>query len=247
MVKVELTHLEMPSSSQSLYFHLGMRADDEGFVSSPKRIINMVNSSLDDLKILVAKGLIIEFESGIVVITDWNINNSIRRDRSKKTRYLKEKDILTLTENGSYVIDDHSVRQMGAQCQPSDNQVSAQISIDKISIDKISIDKTREECVRSVVSCYEENVGNLITPTILEEINYYMDHGMECEVICQAIKEAVLKEKRNFSYVKGILNNWMNANLFTMREVIAYQNNFKTDIANAKEKRRVVNEDNLFG
>ena len=70
--------LDMPASTQCLYFQLGMRADDDGFVSSPKKIVKIANCSEDDLRLLASKGYIIPFESGIIVITDWNVNNSIR-------------------------------------------------------------------------------------------------------------------------------------------------------------------------
>ena len=69
--------VEMPSSTQALYFQLGMKADDDGFISSPKQITRMVGAAEDDLKLLAAKGFIIPFESGVVVISDWKINNLI--------------------------------------------------------------------------------------------------------------------------------------------------------------------------
>lgn len=88
--------LDLPASSQALYFHLGMRADDDGFVSSPKRIAATVNASPDDLKLLVAKGFIIPFESGVCVIRDWQLNNLIRKDRYSPTLYTDEKSMLSL-------------------------------------------------------------------------------------------------------------------------------------------------------
>ncbi|MGN1026887.1 MAG: hypothetical protein ACI4P4_10840, partial [Faecousia sp.] len=88
--------LDLPASSQALYFHLGMRADDDGFVSSPKRIAATVNASPDDLKLLVAKGFIIPFESGVCVIRDWQLNNLIRKDRYSPTLYTDEKSLLSL-------------------------------------------------------------------------------------------------------------------------------------------------------
>lgn len=94
--------LDMPASSQNLYFHLGMRADDDGFVSSPKKITAMVNCSCDDLKLLVSKGFIIPFDTGICVIRDWKINNYLRSDRYKETKYLTEKSELTVDKSGSY-------------------------------------------------------------------------------------------------------------------------------------------------
>lgn len=73
--------LDMPASAQALYFQYGLEADDDGFVSAPKKILRLTNASDDDLKILVAKGFLIPFDSGVVVIRDWKINNYLRRDR----------------------------------------------------------------------------------------------------------------------------------------------------------------------
>ena len=97
--------IDMPLSSQALYFHLSMRADDEGFINNPKRIQRMIGASDDDLKVLIAKNFIIPFESGIVVIKHWRIHNYIRGDRLKKTAYQNEKQILKIKDNGSYTLD----------------------------------------------------------------------------------------------------------------------------------------------
>ena len=82
--------LDMPASAQALYFQYGLEADDDGFVSAPKKILRLTNASDDDLKILVAKGFLIPFDSGVVVIRDWKINNYLRRDRYTPTRFKKE-------------------------------------------------------------------------------------------------------------------------------------------------------------
>lgn len=97
--------LDMPASTQALYFHLGLRADDRGFVGNPKKITAMVNCSGDDLKLLIAKGYLIPFESGVCVIRDWRINNYIQKDRFHETRYLEEKSMLQVEENQSYTLD----------------------------------------------------------------------------------------------------------------------------------------------
>lgn len=88
------TFLDMPLSAQALYFHLSMRADDDGFVSSPKRIQTYVGASTDDLKILLAKHFLIPFESGVVVIKHWKVHNYIQKDRYKETYYQAEKALL---------------------------------------------------------------------------------------------------------------------------------------------------------
>ena len=94
--------MDMPASTQNLYFHLSMRADDDGFVASPKRIIKLIGATEDDYKILIAKKFVIPFESGVCVITDWRINNYLRNDRYTETIYKEEKYSLVLDEKGKY-------------------------------------------------------------------------------------------------------------------------------------------------
>lgn len=93
---------EMPVSSQLLYFHLNMEADDDGFVANPKRIIKITNVSDDDLKILLAKRFLLAFESGVVVIKHWLLHNAVRKDMYKETQYLDEKKALQIKDNGVY-------------------------------------------------------------------------------------------------------------------------------------------------
>ncbi len=125
--------LEMSLSAQALYFHLGLHADDEGFVSSPKRIVRATGCNEDDLKLLIAKGFVICFDSGIIVITHWNLHNSIRKDRKKDTFFKTEKALLSLNSGVYSEIDNH----LSTICQPTVNHLSAQ---DKISKDNISKD-----------------------------------------------------------------------------------------------------------
>ena len=96
--------LDMPLSAQALYFHLSMRADDEGFINNPKKIQRMIGASEDDLKLLMLKSFIISFETGVVVIKHWKIHNYIRGDRLVQTQYTEEKALLTLKDNGAYTI-----------------------------------------------------------------------------------------------------------------------------------------------
>lgn len=96
--------IDMPLSTHALYFHLSMRADDDGFINNPKKIQRMIGASDDDLKMLVAKRFIIPFESGIVVIKHWKIHNYIRGDRKKETVYPEEMALLEEKENGAYTL-----------------------------------------------------------------------------------------------------------------------------------------------
>lgn len=94
--------LEMPQSSQNLYFHLAMRADDDGFINNPKSIMRLIGCKDDDANILIAKKFLIPFESGVVVIKHWKIHNYIRNDRYNETKYIEEKSQLEYDENGTY-------------------------------------------------------------------------------------------------------------------------------------------------
>lgn len=94
--------LDMPLSAQALYFHLSMRADDDGFINNPKKIQRMIGGADDDLKLLCVKKFIIPFESGIVVIKHWKIHNYIQKDRYKPTVYQEEKSLLIEKENKVY-------------------------------------------------------------------------------------------------------------------------------------------------
>ena len=94
--------LEMPLSTQALYFHLAMRADDDGFVDNHKKIMKMIGSAEDDFKVLLTKRFVLGFETGIMVIKHWRINNLIRNDRYTETTYIEQKNRLLIKENGSY-------------------------------------------------------------------------------------------------------------------------------------------------
>ncbi len=139
--------MDMPLSAQALYFHLGMRADDDGFVSNARRIQRLIGAADDDLRLLALKRFILTFNSGIVVIKHWRILNTIRGDRYKPTLYQDEKATLYLKPDGAYT--DHPVDGARALMppsedpdttwQPSGNQMEPQVRLGK---DKLSKDST---------------------------------------------------------------------------------------------------------
>lgn len=120
--------LDLPATSQNLYFHCGMRADDDGFVASPKRITAMVNASGDDLKLLIAKGFLIPFASGVCVIRDWKVNNYIQRDRYTPTLYAEEKQKLACDNTGRYAALDTLCIQNGYAVDTQDRRDKGNIS-----------------------------------------------------------------------------------------------------------------------
>ena len=139
--------LDMPTSSQLLYFHLGMEADDDGFVPSPRMVMRVIGASNDDLKLLFAKKFLLSFENGVCVVKHWRINNQIRKDRYTETTYLKEKGQLYIRENGSYTFTKENALPV-----PKGHFLPARVSsgnqvatIGQPSIGKESIGKERKE------------------------------------------------------------------------------------------------------
>lgn len=110
---------EMPASSQALYFHIGMEADDDGFIDNYKGLMRATNASEDDLRVLLSKRFLILFPSKVVVVKHWLLNNTIRKDRYTETKHLEEKRLLIVKENGAYTDDLDSGNQVATKWQPS--------------------------------------------------------------------------------------------------------------------------------
>lgn len=94
--------LDMPMTARCLYFTLGMLADDDGFVNAPRSIMRQCGASDDDMKLLIAKKFVLVFDSGVIVVKHWRVNNYLRNDRYTETKYVDEKALLTLDEKGIY-------------------------------------------------------------------------------------------------------------------------------------------------
>ena len=137
--------LEMPTTSQLLYFHLSMRADDDGFVNKPKSLMRMVGCKDDDLKILFAKKFLIPFESGVVVIKHWKIHNYIRKDTYTETKYKEEKSTLELDENSAYRLAEPSPLQIRDEFVTSPStQVRLGKDRDRLEVGKGSVGEDNE-------------------------------------------------------------------------------------------------------
>ena len=119
--------LDMPMSARCLYFTLGMLADDDGFVNSPKSIMRQVGASIDDMNILLARKFILAFESGVIVIKHWRIHNYIQKDRYKGSKYIEEKSTLAVDENGAYTECIHDV-----------SIPDTQVRLGKVSLGKVN-------------------------------------------------------------------------------------------------------------
>ena len=137
--------IDMPMSARLLYYDLAMRADDDGFVNSPKKIMRFVGASMDDMNVLIAKQFIIPFESGVVVIKHWKIHNYIQKDRYKATSYQAEKESLTL-KNGTYYTDDlPDVSNLDTECIQDVYSLDTQdrLGKDRLGKDRLELGKNR--------------------------------------------------------------------------------------------------------
>lgn len=125
--------LDMPATTQNLYFHMLLEADDDGFINSPKSIMRVIGAKDDDIKVLISKQFIIPFESGVLVIKHWKIHNYIQKDRYRPS-LLPEKALLSVTANKEYVENLGDVSSMDTKCIQN-------VRVGKVSIGKSSIGK----------------------------------------------------------------------------------------------------------
>jgi hypothetical protein len=189
--------LSMPLSSQALYFHLGMNADDDGFLNNPVQIARAINASQDDMNLLLVKKFIIRFESGVMVIKHWRMNNWIRADRKKDTVYQNEYKLLNIREDGAYTLNnliENEKMLINQESLPSGRQVAAEISI---SLDKFSIDKTNKE----------SNNNDLY---FMDQLNKDVKKNTKFEALEKLIKNNFLTPKRELTEVEARqLFNWV--------------------------------------
>ena len=130
------TFLDMPATTQNLYFHMLLDADDDGFINAPKSIMRMIGAKDDDMKVLTAKQFVIPFESGVVVIKDWKIHNYIQNDRYKPST-LPERDLLNIQKDKTYTLKS-DVSRMDTECIQTVSIGKDRIGKDRIG--KVSID-----------------------------------------------------------------------------------------------------------
>jgi len=136
--------IDMPLSTQALYFHLAMRADDDGFLNNAQKIMRMIGAARNDIDLLIAKRFVITFPDGICVIKHWRMHNYIRSDRYKPTVYEEEMSALTIKENGAYTLELPTVNQMDTVGIPNDTQRGTQDRLGKVRLGEESIGEGTE-------------------------------------------------------------------------------------------------------
>jgi len=211
--------LDMPVSSQVLYFHLSMNADDDGFINNWKSIMRLTGTKEDDLKILIMKRFIILFNddedktsSGIIVIKHWRINNYLRSDRYKKTQFQNELKQLKINSQGEYELSNNNIGI--PMVYPDKNR------IDKNRIDYISSSNNIDNYIQRVESIYDiyENEIGTLNPRQYEELNQFRNK-LPDELIIEAINRTSDSNGKNFNYLRAILNTWSNKGYKTLGDL----------------------------
>lgn len=189
--------LDMPQTTQLLYFHLVMQGDDDGFVGSPKRIMKMIGVNDDDFKILIAKRFLLVFESGVVVIKHWLIHNTIRLDRYHETQYKEEKNRLKLKENKAYTELATNGRHLVAK-----RLTEVKLSKSKLNKVKLSKSNVSEALPRSE----SQELFNLFYETINPNINFAnkTDRSAADWLIGKYGLEKVLKAAKYAISIQGV-------------------------------------------
>lgn len=218
--------LEMPLTAQALYFHLGMRGDDDGFVSNPRSIMRVAGCSESDLTMLAEAGYIISFRSGVIVISDWKVNNNLRNDRYKPTTFQDERSMLSETANKRYILSNGN--QVDTTGIPSDNQMTTQPNVTQRNQAQRSssgngtttaADSRTDSDLAEIVQHFQEVIGTF-PRSALDKLQRW--RGIySVEIIQAAIDEAAENNVRKWRYVDGVLKGWQADGVRTLGDVEA--------------------------
>lgn len=215
--------LDMPITSQLLYFHLSMRADDDGFVNKPKSIMRMIGCKDDDLMLLFGKKFLIPFESGVVVIKHWKIHNYIRRDTYTETKYKEEKATLEMDENNAYRLTGSAPLQL---CDESVTGSSTQDRLGKDRLGKVSIENILLPGAETTPAPQEPKKPSspvVITITLNDKTEYEIteDDVSEWKELYQAVdimqelrkmkgwSDANPSKRKTRKGIKRFINSWL--------------------------------------
>lgn len=228
MFSVDVTETDafysLPLTAQALYFHLGMQGDDDGFVSNPRSIIRITGCSEQDLTVLVESGYIITFRTGVIVISDWKVNNYLRGDRHKPTIFQDEFSQLRESASRRYIFagipSDNQPSTIGI---PSDNQLTTQNSIEENRV----VESSRETAapartdtdLAQLVQHFQQVIGDF-PRSALDKLQRWQE-VFPVEIIQAAFDEAAENGVRKWRYVDGILKGWQADGVRTMGDVTA--------------------------
>ena len=211
--------LDMPLSTQCLYFHLNMRADDDGFIGNPKRIEKIIGANDDDLKLLIAKRFVILFDDGVIVIKHWRMHNTLSRDRYVETSYTDEKKKLLLKDNGSYSLTNGNSIDDTKLIERSNRQTQKRRKIDEqktysdkdIDLDKdleldldTELDKDKEKDINDLIVS-KDTIRQTDIQKIITEWNTLEKFGIAPVKVLTSKREKLLKSRIRGNGVDNIL------------------------------------------
>lgn len=211
--------LDMPLSTQCLYFHLNMRADDDGFIGNPKRIEKIIGANDDDLKLLIAKRFVILFDDGVIVIKHWRMHNTLSRDRYIETSYTDEKKKLLLKDNGSYSLTNGNSIDDTKLIERSNRQTQKRRKIDKqkthsdkdIGLDKdleldldTELDKDKEKDINDLIVS-KDTICQTDIQRIIDEWNTLEEFGINPVKRMTSKREQAVKARIRQNHMDDIL------------------------------------------
>ena len=211
--------LDMPLSTQCLYFHLNMRADDDGFIGNPKRIEKIIGANDDDLKLLIAKRFVILFDDGVIVIKHWRMHNTLSRDRYIETSYTDEKKKLLLKDNGSYSLTNGNSIDDTKLIERSNRQTQKRRKIDErkthsdkdIGLDKdleldldTELDKDKEKDINDLIVS-KDTIRQTDVQRIIDEWNTLEEFGINPVKRMTSKREQAVKARIRQNHMDDIL------------------------------------------
>lgn len=250
------TFLDMPMSTQCLYFHLNMNADDDGFVANAKMVRRVIGASEDDMRLLLAKEFLIPFQNGLVVIKDWKIHNYIAKDRYQPTVYQTERQKLAETASKAY---QWSIPRVGAademikasnasdskdseSCIQNVDEMDTQVRLGKVSKGKVRVveDRLKEGQINDVdnvadslgiiTAFWEENDFGKMQPSTSEKLQAWLTRFNNNEALIIKALEVTIAQgqgKCHFSYVNSILEDWWRRQLFSVAAVVTAEQRWR--------------------
>ena len=216
---------ELSASAQALYLHLSMSADDDGFCNQVAVSMFKAHASVQDLQALLERRYLYQFETGVIVIKHWRMANALRKDRYTPTTFREEFKKLQIKDNGAYTLLNDG-NQLATNWQPDGNQTATQerLGENRLGEDRLEDgggeDLTADAVKPDAVAIYASNNLSYLSPMNMNELLSFRD-SLTDEMICYAIDEACGAGKRNYNYVRSILNRMIERGFKTLGEVKA--------------------------
>ena len=205
--------LDMPLTSQALYFHLNIRADDDGFVGNPKTIQRLVGASEDDLKLLILKGFLIQLDHGVMVVKHWMIHNTIRKDRYIPTSFQDEGRMLYIKQNGSYTLDENkAVDNLATRWQQSGTTDSVVASALASGLDKLLLPNKENKQKQQIIDSTAKEISKP-KPSIPQS-GIYIEIQNLYNGICHTLRPVERLTTKRKGYINVLLEKGYKINDF---------------------------------